>query len=114
MFTRFEVELDVRVFFLCGGVVVWPAFHTIIPLDVSAASLVTWVFSSQVTDTWTLRSAIVAEGVCGEKITDTAASAAMVKATVVKKPKTFCSLTRLECMVSGVQLEPEVDCELWS
>lgn len=44
---------------------------------------------------------MLAEGSCGERRTERAASAATVKATVVKKPNTFCALTRVECIVDG-------------
>ena len=52
---------------------------------------------------------MLADGVCGETITESATRAAMAKATVVKKPKTFWSLTRLECIVFGVQRMGKID-----
>jgi hypothetical protein len=38
-------------------------------------------------------------GVCGDMKLLSAITVATVKATVVKKPKTFCSRTRAECMI---------------
>lgn len=40
-----------------------------------------------------------ADGACGDVREESATRAAVKKATVVKKPKTFCSLFRAECMI---------------
>lgn len=40
-----------------------------------------------------------AEGLVGKTTTETAVRAAMTKATVVKKPKTFCALTKVVCIL---------------
>lgn len=42
---------------------------------------------------------MLAVGFCGEMKLLSAITVATVKATVVKKPKTFCSRTRAECML---------------
>lgn len=52
------------------------------------------------TDTWRLFTNILADGVLGERKSENAIRAATAKATVVKKPKTFCPLTREECMLA--------------
>lgn len=51
------------------------------------------------TDTWRLLTSILADGVLGERKSDSAMKVATTKATVVKKPKTFCPLTKEECML---------------
>lgn len=42
---------------------------------------------------------MLALGFCGVMKLLSAITAATLKATVVKKPKTFCSRTRVECMI---------------
>lgn len=42
---------------------------------------------------------MLALGLCGDMKLLSAITAATVKATVVKKPKTFCSRTSAECMI---------------
>ena len=42
---------------------------------------------------------MLADGSCGEIRVLSAITVATVKATVVKNPKTFCSRTRVECML---------------
>lgn len=44
---------------------------------------------------------MLADGSRGDTSTDAAMRAPMQKATVVKKPKTFCARTRLECIVAA-------------
>lgn len=92
--TGLEVEAYVRVFFLGGGVVVRAAF------DTGGGQSVGALEERWSTYTWTLRWVSLAEGVWGERTTERAARPATTNATVVKKPNTFCSLTRLECILS--------------
>ena len=51
------------------------------------------------TYTWTSRTVRVALGSRGDVKSEKAIKPATQKATVVKKPKTFCPRTRVECMV---------------
>ena len=51
------------------------------------------------TYTCTFRTSTLADGDCGKKRTERAIRPATLKATVVKKPKTFCTRTREECML---------------
>ena len=46
-----------------------------------------------------LRNSTLAAGVCGARRTENAVKRAVQKATVVKKPKTFCALTKVECIL---------------
>lgn len=54
--------------------------------------------SRSLTYTCTFRSSIFADGFWGETRTVRAMMPARQKDTVVKNPKTFCSLTRAECI----------------
>lgn len=92
--TGFEVEAYVRVFLLGGGVVVRTTFDTV------GGQLASALEERRSTYTWTPRWVSLAEGVWGERTTERAARPATTNATVVKKPNTFCSLTRLECILS--------------
>lgn len=69
--------------------------------------------SAPETYTCTFRKATLAVGVWGWMKVDSAMTAATEKATVVKKPKTFCIRTRVECIVGeqgrGVELR-SADC----
>lgn len=57
------------------------------------------------TYTRTFFSSRLADGFCGLSRTLTAMAAATAKATDVKKPKTFCTRTRVECMMDAVLLQ---------
>lgn len=57
------------------------------------------------TYTRTFFSSRLADGFCGLNRTLTAMAAATAKATDVKKPKTFCTRTRVECMMDAVLLQ---------
>ena len=46
---------------------------------------------------------MLAEGLCRVSRTEQAVSSAVQNATVVKKPKTFCALTRVECILSALE-----------
>ena len=61
------------------------------------------------TYTWTFCSCTVADGFWGVIKDESAITVATVKATVVKKPNTFCTRTRAECMV-GEQVNVERGC----
>lgn len=50
------------------------------------------------TYTWILRSSMFVVGFWGQRSEDKATQAAVQKATVVKKPKTFCTRLIVECM----------------
>lgn len=52
--------------------------------------------------TCTLRKSTLADGSCGEMMTETAMRAPTQNATVVKKPNTFCARTRLECILAAM------------
>lgn len=54
------------------------------------------------TYTRTFFSSRLADGFCGLSRTLTAMAAATAKATDVKKPKTFCTRTKVECMMDAV------------
>lgn len=57
------------------------------------------------TYTRTFFSSRLADGFCGLSRTLTAMAAATAKATDVKKPKTFCTRTKVECMMDAVLLQ---------
>lgn len=48
--------------------------------------------------TWTLRSSMFVVGSCAQRSEDKATQVAVQKATVVKKPNTFCTRLIAECM----------------
>lgn len=94
-FTSVKVELYVRVFFLFGRIVVRPAFHSVnsISKGIMVCSRI------RVTYTWTLRNSMLARGYWGMRSTESAVNSAVQNATVVKKPNTFCTLTKVECIL---------------
>jgi hypothetical protein len=92
--TGIEVEFDMRVFLALGAVVVRPASHSALQLASQAC------IETEYTYTWTFCSFTLADGACGVTTTERAMIAATKKATVVKKPKTFCTRTRAECMAA--------------
>ena len=104
--TGIEVELDVGIFLaLCAVVVRTAADPTsevsIVPCH--ALSLFAVVSAPRWSAyTWTLLSSNVAEGVCGLSTTLQPMATAKAKTTDVKKPKTFCSRTSVECIAVGV------------
>lgn len=50
--------------------------------------------------TCTLRNSILADGSCAVRRTERAVKRAIKNATVVKNPKTFCALTKVECILT--------------
>lgn len=99
--TGVEVEFDVCVFFFFVGVVVWSAFDSgyhVWSLVIGRSERGGWWTGAY---TWTFRNSMLAVGVCGEMITESAMRVPMQKATVVKKPKTFWARTREECILVG-------------
>lgn len=99
--TGVEIELDVCVFLLLSAVVVRAAFHAI-HQPVSSYSLRYRIYTAAWVRTYTctFRISSFALGLCGLTRLESAISAPTEKATVVKKPKTFCSRTSEECIAA--------------
>ena len=93
--TSVKVELYVRIFLLFGRIVVRPAFHS--ESTISKGIMV--CYRTRVTYTWTLRNSILARGCWGMISTESAVNSAVQNATVVKNPNTFCTLTKVECIL---------------
>lgn len=93
--TSVKVELYVRVFLLSGGIVVRPAFHS----ESTFSKGIMVCYRTRVTYTWTLRNSTLARGCWGMISTESAVNSAVQNATVVKNPNTFCTLTKVECIL---------------
>jgi hypothetical protein len=96
--TSLEVKLDVRIFLLLVTIVVRTALDTI--FCACQMLLLLLLDDGGKTYTCTLRSSSSAVGFWCETTTLSAMSMPRLKATVVKKPNTFCIRTSDECILT--------------
>ena len=89
-----------RVFLALARIVIRPTLDTVqIPQLASLSHTIQTPWLTVKTYTCTFRTSTLADGDCGKKRTERAIRPATLKATVVKKLKTFCTRTREECIL---------------
>jgi hypothetical protein len=97
--TCVQIEADMRILLLLVAIIVRPSFSSARKSAIVPGAEQAITRKTPRTYTWIFRICRLAVGVWGWRKLDMAITAATQNATVVKKPKTFCPRTKVECIV---------------